>query len=39
MHIIVSEEAGTYRPEMEWLADQPGNSRFRIQDQRFDGVR
>ncbi|HKW30751.1 MAG TPA: hypothetical protein VJT54_15565 [Verrucomicrobiae bacterium] len=35
VHIIVSEEAATYRPEMEWLAAQLG-SRFTIRDSRFD---
>ena len=32
VHIVVSEEAATYRPEMEWLADQIGNSKFKIQN-------
>ena len=35
VHVIVSEEAKTYRPEMEWLAAQIGNSKFRIQDSEF----
>ncbi len=35
VHLIVSEEAATYRPEMEWVASQLGNSRFKIQDSRF----
>ena len=34
--IIVSEEAATYRPEMEWLAGQLG-PRFTIHDARFEG--
>ena len=34
VHIVVSEEAATYRPEMEWLCEQLG-SRFTIQDSRF----
>ena len=34
VHIVVSEEAATYRPEMEWLAAQLG-SRFTIHDSRF----
>jgi hypothetical protein len=33
--IIVSEEAATYRPEMEWLASQMKNSEFRIQNSEF----
>jgi hypothetical protein len=37
IHIIVSEEATTYRPEMEWLAGQLGNSKFKIQNSKFDG--
>jgi len=37
VHIIVSEEAATYRPEMEWLADQIGNSKFKIQNSKFYG--
>jgi hypothetical protein len=35
VHIIVSEESASYRPEMEWLAGQLGNSRFTIHDSRF----
>ena len=35
VHIVVSEEAATYRPEMAWLADQLGNSRFKVQDTHF----
>ncbi len=34
VHIVVSEEAATYRPEMEWLAQQLG-SRFTVHDSRF----
>jgi hypothetical protein len=37
VHIVVSEEAKTYRPEMEWLADQIGNSKFKIQNSKFEG--
>ena len=36
VHIIVSEEAATYRPEMTWLASQPGNSKLKVQDSKFD---
>jgi hypothetical protein len=32
VNIVVSEEAATYRPEMEWLASQIGNSKFKIQN-------
>lgn len=34
VHIVVSEEAATYRPEMEWLARQLG-ARFTVHDARF----
>ncbi len=36
VRIVVSEEAATYRPEMEWLAAQLG-PRFTIHDARFEG--
>jgi len=36
VHIVVSEEAATYRPEMEWLASRLGNSKFKIQNSKFD---
>jgi hypothetical protein len=35
VHIIVSEEAATYRPEMEWLAGQIQGSRFKVQPPTF----
>ena len=35
VHIVVSEEAATYRPEMEWLAAQLG-ARFTVHDSRFN---
>ncbi len=35
VHIVVSEEAATYRPEMVWMAAQLGTSRFKVQDARF----
>jgi hypothetical protein len=35
VHIIVSDEAATYRPEMEWLAEQAGGSRFKVHDSKF----
>jgi hypothetical protein len=34
VHIIVSEEAATYRPEMEWIAQQLGE-RFAVRDSKF----
>ena len=33
-HIVVSDEAATYRPEMEWLA--AGDSKLHIRDSKFD---
>ena len=36
VHIVVSEEAKTYRPEMEWLASQLG-ARFTVHDSQFNG--
>ncbi len=35
VHIVVSEEAATYRPEMTWVANQLANSRFKIRDTGF----
>jgi hypothetical protein len=35
IHIVVSEEAKTYKPEMKWLAGQMKNSEFRIQNSEF----
>jgi hypothetical protein len=35
VHVVVSEEAATYRPEMQWLATQLG-PRFTVHDSRFD---
>jgi hypothetical protein len=37
VHIIVSEEAATYRPEMNWLASQLGTARFKVEDSKFVG--
>lgn len=36
VHIVVSEESATYRPEMAWLAGQMAPSRFKIRDAAFD---
>ena len=36
VHIVVSEEAATYRPEMEWIVERLGSSRFKVQDSKFD---
>ncbi len=35
VHIVVSEEAATYRPEMIWMANQLGPSRFKVRDATF----
>jgi hypothetical protein len=35
IHLVVSEEAATYRPEMQWLANQMKNSEFRIRNSEF----
>lgn len=35
VHIVVSEEAAAYRPEMEWLASQMNEKEFRVQDSKF----
>ena len=37
VQIVVSEEAATYRPEMEWMAGQLG-SQFAVHDTRFTGL-
>lgn len=37
VHLMVSEEAATYRPEMEWLADRLGRDRFGVVDGNFTG--
>lgn len=36
VHIIISEESATYRPEMEWVAAQLGADRFKIRDAQFN---
>lgn len=36
VHIVVSAEAETYRPEMSWLAKQLGNDRFKVQNEHFN---
>ncbi|MDA7916164.1 hypothetical protein N9B94_02915 [Verrucomicrobia bacterium] len=35
VHLTVSEESGTYRPEMEWLSKQPGFENFAVRDEHF----
>jgi hypothetical protein len=36
VHIVVSEEAATYRPEMEWVAQQLGTERLQVRDSAFE---
>lgn len=35
VHIVVSEEASAYRPEMEWLAHELGPDRFQVRDTQY----
>lgn len=35
VHIVVSEEAGTYRPEMEWLTAQLRGREFNVREANF----
>jgi hypothetical protein len=35
VHLVISEEAATYRPEMEWLVKQLPGSRFNVQRANF----
>lgn len=40
IHLVVSEEAATYQPEMEWIAaqlNQKGHSTFNVQPSTFNG--
>ncbi|MBN2505692.1 MAG: hypothetical protein JXQ71_03250 [Verrucomicrobia bacterium] len=38
VHLVVSDEAAMYRPEMSWLANQLGPSRFLVQNADFDSL-
>src|SRR5436190_1108252 len=38
VHIVVSEEAATYRPETIWLANRLDPSRFKVQGPNFSDV-
>jgi hypothetical protein len=38
VHIVVSEEAATYRPEMNWIARQLGETKFKTQSAAFDDL-
>jgi hypothetical protein len=35
VHLVVSDEAAAYRPEMEWMAAQLGADRFHVRDGTF----
>jgi len=35
VHMLVSEESATYRPEMEWLASEIDDERFQVHDANF----
>lgn len=35
VHVVISQEAATYRPEMEWLAGQIGSDRIKIESGDF----
>ena len=37
VHLMVSDESATYRPEMEWLAKQIG-PHFSVRDSNFSGI-
>ncbi|MDB6123467.1 MAG: hypothetical protein JWQ71_2460 [Pedosphaera sp.] len=39
VHLVISEESATYRPEMAWLASQLGESRFKVQPPNFTDVK
>ncbi|HWQ90861.1 MAG TPA: hypothetical protein VN673_04260, partial [Clostridia bacterium] len=39
VHIVVSEEAATYRPEMAWMAGQLDGSRFNIEGPGFSAAK
>jgi hypothetical protein len=39
VHIVISEESKTYRPEMEWLAQQLNGERFVVRDTSYKQFR
>jgi len=39
IHIVISEEAAAYRPEMAWVAGQIGGDKFKIQAPEFSDFR
>ncbi len=38
IHIVISEEAATYRPEMEWLAGQMRSAKVAVQGPKFKEI-
>ncbi len=39
VHIVVSEEAAAYRPEMEWLCQHAGHGHWAVRDTEFSDFR
>jgi hypothetical protein len=39
VHLVVSEESETYRPEMQWLADEIDGERYQVQDSGFENFK
>jgi hypothetical protein len=37
VHLVISEEAATYRPEMQWMATQIKDAEFAVRDTNFNG--
>lgn len=37
VHLVVSKESATYRPEMQWLAEQLPDRQMTVQDEHFSG--
>ncbi|HTH49250.1 MAG TPA: hypothetical protein VMB21_17170 [Candidatus Limnocylindria bacterium] len=35
VHLVISDESASYRPEMEWLTQQPGGERYAVRDSKF----
>lgn len=37
VHLVISEESATYRPEMQWMAAQIKGAEFSVRDTNFNG--
>lgn len=37
VHLVISEESATYRPEMQWLSSQIKGAEFNVRDSNFNG--